>query len=208
MRHMVMHAEGPERIAMEWWRDEAGKRADARLLSRRESRGFARLDFSRVAETATQEDQEREDQEQEFGPPTDNRLVCARRVRMSNVVPVSAGARRRADGLTSADPPPTRSSPSPPTSRSCAAPRMRKEFILQALALGLTGIGIADRNSVAGVVRAYSALDEWNEHIASEKENGNELPTVKARCRRAARLRRRHARHPRLSAEPRRLGPA
>src|SRR5262245_19332368 len=52
-----------------------------------------------------------------------------------------------------------------------------KEFILQALALGLTGIGIADRNSVAGVVRAYSALDEWNEHVASEREKGKELPT-------------------------------
>ena len=24
MRHVVLHAEGPERIAMEWWRDEAG----------------------------------------------------------------------------------------------------------------------------------------------------------------------------------------
>ena len=35
-----------------------------------------------------------------------------------------------------------------------------QEFILQAVALGLTGIGIADRNSVAGVVRAYSALEE------------------------------------------------
>ena len=54
-----------------------------------------------------------------------------------------------------------------------------KEFILQALALGLTGLGIADRNSVAGVVRAYSALEEWNEYIASEKEKGIELPTVK-----------------------------
>jgi protein ImuB len=25
MRHVVAHAEGPERIAMEWWRDEAGQ---------------------------------------------------------------------------------------------------------------------------------------------------------------------------------------
>ena len=72
-----------------------------------------------------------------------------------------------------------RSSPSRPISRSCAARRIAKEFILQAVALGLTGIGIADRNSVAGVVRAYSALDEWNEHVASEKEKGNDLPTVK-----------------------------
>ena len=55
-----------------------------------------------------------------------------------------------------------------------------KEFILQAVALGLTGIGIADRNSVAGVVRAYSALEEWNEHVRSEKEKkGIDLPTVK-----------------------------
>src|SRR5665213_1884840 len=31
-----------------------------------------------------------------------------------------------------------------------------EEFTLQAAALGLAGIGIADRNSVAGVVRAHS----------------------------------------------------
>src|SRR4051795_5195253 len=55
-----------------------------------------------------------------------------------------------------------------------------KEFILQAATLGLTGIGIADRNSVAGVVRAYSALEEWNEHVKIEKERiGLDLPTVK-----------------------------
>ena len=42
-----------------------------------------------------------------------------------------------------------------------------------------TGIGIADRNSVAGVVRAYGALEEWNEYVASEKEKGIELPTLK-----------------------------
>jgi error-prone DNA polymerase len=54
-----------------------------------------------------------------------------------------------------------------------------KEFILQALALGLTGIGIADRNSVAGVVRAYGALEEWDEYVASEKEKGIELPTLR-----------------------------
>ena len=61
-----------------------------------------------------------------------------------------------------------------------------KEFILQALALGLTGIGIADRNSVAGVVRAYSALEEINEHVCSEKENCNDLPDSETRRRRAA----------------------
>jgi protein ImuB len=25
VRHVVVHAEGPERIAMEWWRDETGR---------------------------------------------------------------------------------------------------------------------------------------------------------------------------------------
>ena len=51
-----------------------------------------------------------------------------------------------------------------------------KDFILQALALGLTGIGIADRNSVAGVVRAYHALEEWNEHVRNEKDSQDILP--------------------------------
>src|SRR5437588_1080802 len=54
------------------------------------------------------------------------------------------------------------------------------EFILQAAALGLAGIGIADRNSVAGVVRAYSAVEEWNEHVRNEKEKkGIDLPALK-----------------------------
>src|SRR5437588_7536320 len=54
------------------------------------------------------------------------------------------------------------------------------EFILQAAALGLAGIGIADRNSVAGVVRAYSAVEEWNERVRNEKEKkGIDLPAVK-----------------------------
>ncbi len=41
------------------------------------------------------------------------------------------------------------------------------ELVAQAMALGHTGIGIADRNTVAGVVRAYAAIkiaqEEWNE---------------------------------------------
>src|SRR5690348_4803132 len=43
-----------------------------------------------------------------------------------------------------------------------------QEYVQQALALGLAGIGIADRNSVAGVVRAYGALRELNEFIEAE----------------------------------------
>ncbi len=38
------------------------------------------------------------------------------------------------------------------------------DLVIQALALGHAGIGIADENSVAGVVRAYSALKDLREH--------------------------------------------
>ena len=47
VQHEVAHAEGPERIAMEWWRDDAGQRAHARLFPRREPRGRARLALPR-----------------------------------------------------------------------------------------------------------------------------------------------------------------
>ena len=42
-----------------------------------------------------------------------------------------------------------------------------KELVPQAIALGLAGIGIADRNSVAGVVRAYHDLEEMKERFRS-----------------------------------------
>jgi error-prone DNA polymerase len=55
-----------------------------------------------------------------------------------------------------------------------------KDFILQAISLGLTGIGIADRNSVAGVVQAYAALEQWREHALNEKETRDtDLPAIK-----------------------------
>ena len=54
-----------------------------------------------------------------------------------------------------------------------------QDFIKQAMALGLAGIGIADRNSVAGVVRAYGALEEINERLRDENKDGAELPRLK-----------------------------
>ena len=42
------------------------------------------------------------------------------------------------------------------------------DMVLQAMALGMTGIGIADRNSVAGVVRAHAALRRAHEDAAEE----------------------------------------
>ncbi len=46
------------------------------------------------------------------------------------------------------------------------------EMVAQAIALGMTGIGIADRNSVAGVVRALTSLRKLGEEAA---EKGIEL---------------------------------
>src|SRR3954464_6439261 len=55
-----------------------------------------------------------------------------------------------------------------------------EELAQQAIVLGLTGIGIADRNSVAGVVRAYSAVEELNEHIRAESKKSNlDLPQLR-----------------------------
>ena len=45
---------------------------------------------------------------------------------------------------------------SPPTTASCAAARIPEELVLQAIELGHTAIGITDRNTLAGVVRAYA----------------------------------------------------
>ncbi|MGP9820362.1 error-prone DNA polymerase [Salinarimonas sp. NSM] len=42
-----------------------------------------------------------------------------------------------------------------------------EELVAQAASLGLSGIGIADRNSVAGVVRAHVALREWRAENAA-----------------------------------------
>jgi error-prone DNA polymerase len=43
-----------------------------------------------------------------------------------------------------------------------------REMVAQAVALGMTGIGIADRNSVAGVVRAWAALKRAREETGRE----------------------------------------
>ena len=48
------------------------------------------------------------------------------------------------------------------------------DLVAQAVALGCAGIGIADRNTVAGVVRAYSALNQIKEK--HREETGGELP--------------------------------
>ena len=50
------------------------------------------------------------------------------------------------------------------------------DMVAEAIALGMPGIGIADRNSVAGVVRALTGLRKLNEEAAEE---GITLPPLK-----------------------------
>ena len=50
------------------------------------------------------------------------------------------------------------------------------DMVAQAIALGMTGIGVADRNTVAGVVRAHKALREARQDAEAE---GIELPAFK-----------------------------
>ena len=50
------------------------------------------------------------------------------------------------------------------------------DMVMQAMALGMTGIGIADCNSVAGVVRAHASLRRAHEDAAEE---GLTLPDFK-----------------------------
>ncbi len=50
------------------------------------------------------------------------------------------------------------------------------EMVAEAIALGMAGIGIADRNSVAGVVRALTGLRKLREDAA---EKGIDLPDIK-----------------------------
>ena len=75
----------------------------------------------------------------------------------------------------------------------------REELVIAAAALGLNGLGLCDRNSFAGVVRAYRG------RCATSRTTSRRVPL----CRRHALcFCRRHARHHRLSDRPRCLWPA
>jgi error-prone DNA polymerase len=50
-----------------------------------------------------------------------------------------------------------------------------KDLVVRALELGHKGIGVADRNTVAGVVRAYSALKDLNADFAEKYGEGETL---------------------------------
>ncbi len=54
------------------------------------------------------------------------------------------------------------------------------DIVGRAIELGMAGIGIADRNSVAGVVRAWVALNEAREQSAAHSLSGGQSSTVLA----------------------------
>ena len=63
MRHVVLQAEGPERIAMEWWRDRSGlvlMRDYFRVESREGLRVWIYRSWPRLLEDEEQEDLKRE----------------------------------------------------------------------------------------------------------------------------------------------------
>src|SRR6476469_2243416 len=111
-------------------------------------------------------------------PGTFVALVSAWRVRMSNVVEFSAeqAARERPD-----TPMPAYAELAVSTNFSfLRGASHARELVRQAVLLGLAGIGIADRNSVAGVVRAYGAAEDLNEEIRKRNaECGSSVPELK-----------------------------
>ena len=48
-----------------------------------------------------------------------------------------------------------------------------EEMVVSASVLGLSGLGIADRNSVAGVVRAYNQVCEMEETFTRQRNSGD-----------------------------------
>jgi len=58
-----------------------------------------------------------------------------------------------------------------------------EELIMRAAELGLASIAITDRNSLAGVVRAYSALKELRRETKGETAGALHLPKLIVGCR-------------------------
>ena len=168
--HEVRLYEGPERIAAEWWRRKGGRGC-------RQGRADPRLLPGRGCARAALLD---------FPP-----RALRRKARSRAGICTGCSHER-------SSPPLPNWSPRPITA-SCAAPRIRRTWSRGRSALGMAGIGIADRNSVAGVVRAHVA---WREAWRAAAER---LPAGR---RRAAGLCRWHAGHHRLSRHAPWLGAA
>ena len=131
--HVVARVEGPERIAMEWWKQdgEALTRDYFRIEDEEGRRFWIFRDGLYGSELAD-----------EKGEPVAGQLVRARAVRMNS--PATSTMPRSA---------------SPRIFRSCAAARIRAPMCIRRAELDIPVIGIADHNTLAGVVRAWKELD-------------------------------------------------
>src|SRR3954454_18503641 len=142
-------------------------RAHARLLPRRKPRGPARVAVPRMAKT--------EEKRRGARAAAADALVPARRVRMSNVVAFEKSEDISAEQTTPTAYAELAISTNFSFLRGASHP---EELVREAMTLGLAGIGIADRNSVAGVVRAYSALEQLKENLRDERPDAD-LPPFK-----------------------------
>ena len=132
--HAVVRVEGPERIAMEWWKQngDGPTRDYFRIEDEAGLRFWIFRDGLYESELADAE-----------GEPASSQMVRARAVRMNGPVSIPGYAEI---GIT------TNFS----FLRGGSDPRA---YVHQASELGIPAIGIADHNTLAGVVRAYKELD-------------------------------------------------
>ena len=148
---MIARAEGPERIAPEWWRNAAGRDAErATITAWRIAQGrrfWVFRDGLYESETARAA------------------LVPAWAVRMSAPFAELVAATNFS------------------FLRGASHP---SDMVLTALLLGHGGIGIADRNSVAGVVRAYAALKELREKLRDPPAGEDAALLAQLDCRAAS----------------------
>ena len=144
VRYAVAHVEGPERIALDWWRDNQGH-ALTRDYFRVESREGMRVWLYR---------------EGAFNGSRADALVPARRVRMSNVHPFSAAAKQPRAETADATAPAYAELAVTTNFSFLRGGSHPEELVERAIELGIAGLGIADRNTVAGVVRAHTAALE------------------------------------------------
>ncbi len=136
--HEVRLFEGPERIAAEWWR-----RKEARRRGRAASR--ATITVSRTHAGAASGCSATVSTHGE----SPIALVHARAVRMT-------GASVFAELVAATNYSFLRGASHP------------SDMVARAIALGMSGIGIADRNTVAGVVRAWAALKQAREETGED----------------------------------------
>ena len=198
--HEVAQVEGPERIAMEWWRDTRAARAHPRLFPRREQGRHAGLALPRGSLRP---------RARHPSARAGTCMDCSRERRSCSDFSSAAQACRvvepiRADASYAELAVTTNFS----FLRGASDP---EELVERARDLGLTGIGIADRNSVAGVVRALTKIRAFTEE---EKEHEKWQRKFLQKwinqigCWNPTGFRRWHAGYPRLSARSRRLGAA